>query len=139
MEIRITDQVTQEDVDQVHQGLRAYNLAHREPAEEKALGIFMEDEAGRKLAGLTGETFGNWLCIKYLWVSESRRGQGVGSRLQAAAEQEALRRGAKNVFLATFSFQAPGFYRKHGYQEVFRLAELPYTGYRAYFIKKLME
>ena len=139
MNFRITDDGDARDIHEIYGLLKAYNLSRREASQNVPIGVFLEDEADRKLAGLTGETFGNWLCIKYLWVSESRRGQGVGSRLLAAAEQEALRRGAKNVFLDTFSFQAPGFYRKHGYQEVFRLAELPYTGYRAYFIKKLME
>ena len=50
---------------------------------------------GRKLAGLTGETFGNWLCIRYLFVSEQLRGQGIGGKLLQAAEEEARKRGCK--------------------------------------------
>ena len=34
------------------------------------IGLFFEDENSRKLAGLTGEIFGNWLCIQFLFVSE---------------------------------------------------------------------
>ena len=68
-----------------------------------------EDETGQKLAGLTGETFGNWLCIQYLFVSEQLRGQRIGSKL---------------------SFQMPTFYKNHGYREVFTLEEYPYTGKR---------
>ena len=34
--------------------------------------------------GLIGETFGNWLSIKYLWVSEELRGEGIGSAILQA-------------------------------------------------------
>ena len=101
------------------------------------LGVFQEDSAGTKQAGLIGETFGNWLSIKYLWVSSDLRRNGVGSRLLKAAEDEAKSRGAKYVFVDTFDFQAPGFYVKHGYHEVFELSEYPKTGTRHYYTKEL--
>jgi GNAT superfamily N-acetyltransferase len=104
---------------------------------EIPIGVFYEDTLGRKRAGLTGETFGNWLCIKYLWVSEELRGQGIGSKLLTSAENEAIKKGAKYSFVDTFSFQAPEFYKKHGYKEVFNLFEYPYTGSRYYLIKYL--
>ena len=97
-----------------------------------------EDETGQKLAGLTGETFGNWLCIQYLFVSEQLRGQRIGSKLLEAAEAEARKRGCKYAFVDTFSFQAPTFYKNHGYMEVFTLEEYPYTGKRHYYTKKLL-
>ena len=100
--------------------------------------MFFEDETGGKLAGLTGETFGNWLCIKFLFVSEALRGKGIGSELLKAAETEAVRRGCKYAFADTFSFQAPEFYKKHGYEEVFTLEEYPYTGKRHYYTKELL-
>ena len=137
MNYRVTDHVTNEDVDEIHRELKKYNLSKREPSEDVPLGVFLEDSEGKKKAGLTGETFGNWLSIKYLWVSEEIRGQGVGSQLLKGAEEEAVSRGAKYVFVDTFSFQAPEFYMKHGYEEVFYLFDYPYTGSRYYFIKEL--
>lgn len=134
---RITSDGDARDVEEIHAMLKAYNLAHREASQNVPLGVFLEDERGKKLAGLTGETFGNWLCIRFLFVCESRRGQGIGSRLLAAAEEEAKRRGCKYAFVDTFSFQAPAFYQKHGYQEVFSLEDYPYTGKRHYYTKKL--
>ncbi|MGN8632241.1 GNAT family N-acetyltransferase [Blautia sp. HCP3S3_G3] len=137
MEIKITDNVTDKDIDEIYQQLKKFNLSKMEPSEEIPLGVFMNDDNGVKKAGLTGETFGNWLCIKYLWVSEDLRGRGIGSQLLQAAESEAMKRGAKYVFVDTFSFQAPEFYRKHGYEEVFQLYEYPYSGSRSYFTKKI--
>jgi len=137
MQIKITNSVTEQDIEEIHRELKKYNLSKREPSANVPLGIFMEDEQGIKKAGLTGEIFGNWLCIKYLWVSDELRHQGIGSKLLKTAEDEAKANNAKYAFVDTFSFQAPEFYRKHGYVDVFKLEEYPYTGARYYFTKKL--
>lgn len=96
--------------------LKSYNLSNREKSENIPLGVYYENEAGKKLAGLTGETFGNWLCIKYLFVSENLGNQGIGRKIVISAENEARNRGCKYVFVDTFSFQAPAFYEKLGYR-----------------------
>lgn len=126
MNFRITDDVSEHDVNEIHRMLNEYNLVHREN-QKIPIGLFFEDENSRKLAGLTGEIFGNWLCIQFLFVSEQLRGQGIGSKLLQAAKSEAKQRDCKYAFVDTFSFQAPIFYKKHGYQEVFTLEEYPYT------------
>jgi ribosomal protein S18 acetylase RimI-like enzyme len=65
------------------------------------------------------------------------RGQNIGSELLKQAEETAKERGCKYAFLDTFSFQAPAFYEKHGYRNVFVLEEYPVTGKRYYFTKTL--
>lgn len=129
MNIRITENVTEEDIQDIHTELKKYNLSRREPSKDCPIGVFLEDAQGQKQAGLTGETFGNWLCIKYLWVSENLRGQGIGSRILKETENETLKRGCKYAFVDTFNFQAPEFYKKHGYEEVFMLNEYPIQGH----------
>jgi hypothetical protein len=42
---------------------------------------------------------------------------GWGAQL-LAAEEEARRRGCNRVCVSSFTFQAPGFYRKYGYVEL---------------------
>ncbi|MBO4458412.1 MAG: GNAT family N-acetyltransferase [Butyrivibrio sp.] len=137
MNFRITADGDERDIDEIYEMLKEYNISNREESKNVPLGIYYEDENNRKLAGLTGETFGNWLCVHYLFVSENLREKGVGSGLLDAAESEAKKRGCKYAFVDTFSFQAPEFYKKHGYKEVFTLEEYPYTGKRHYYTKEL--
>jgi len=136
-EYRVTKNVLDKDIEEVFDNLKEYNLSKLECSDIIPVGIFKEDADGKKQAGLIGETFGNWLSIKYLWVSSELRGNGVGTKLLKVAEDEARLRGARYVFVDTFDFQAPEFYVKHGYKQVFELSEYPKTGIRHYYTKEL--
>ena len=117
--------------------IRSYNRSKRETTESEPLNLYVEDEHGQLLAGLVAETFGNWLEIEYLFVKEGLRGQGIGSQLLQQAECEAKKRNCRFSFVNTYQFQAPAFYQKHGYQEVFTLKDYPCTGQRHYYQKDL--
>lgn len=107
--------------------IRSYNRSKREVAESEPLNLYIEDEHGEIMAGLVAETFGNWLEIEYLFVKEDIRGQGIGSQLLHQAESEAKKRNCRFAFVNTYQFQAPVFYQKQGYKEVFTLKDYPYT------------
>ena len=117
--------------------IRAYNQSKREPSKSEPLNIYVEDQQGNLIAGMVAETFGNWLEIEYLYVQEDFRGQGIGSNILNRAEKEARERKCNYSFVNTYQFQAPDFYKKHGYEEVFALKEYPYTGERYYYTKEL--
>ena len=103
----------------------------------KELAVLIRDDDDNIIGGLTGYTFGKWLIIKYLWISEAIRNKGFGSKLLLAAEDEALKRGAVYSIVDTFDFQAPLFYQKYGYKEVLTLEDYPVSGKRYYFTKEL--
>ena len=117
--------------------IRSYNRSKREAAESEPLNLYIEDDSGEIMAGLVAETFGNWLEIEYLFVKEDLRGQGIGSQLLQQAESEAKKRNCRYVFVNTYQFQAPAFYQKQGYKEVFTLKDNPYIGQRHYYQKDL--
>ena len=117
--------------------IRSYNRSKREAAESEPLNLYIEDDSGEIMAGLVAETFGNWLEIEYLFVKEDLRGQGIGSQLLQQAESEAKKRNCRSVFVNTYQFQAPAFYQKQGYKEVFTLKDYPYDGQRHYYQKNL--
>ena len=117
--------------------IRSYNRSKREVAESEPLNLYVEDEHGEIMAGLVAETFGNWLEIEYLFVKEDLRGQGIGSQLLHQAESEAKKRNCRFAFVNTYQFQAPAFYQKQGYKEVFTLKDYPYIGQRHYYQQAL--
>ncbi|NCB47573.1 GNAT family N-acetyltransferase [bacterium] len=137
MDFRITDKPSEQEINEIYKGLLKYNLERIENKDVRELGIFQEDEAESIISGLVGQTHGNWLEVKYLWVDEAYRGQDIGTKLIEAAEKTAKERGCKFSFLNTFGFQARGFYLKQGYKEVFTLNEYPLTGTRHYLTKTL--
>jgi GNAT superfamily N-acetyltransferase len=87
------------------------------------------------VGGVLGETYWEWFHLDLLWVKDELRGHGYGHKLLALAEQEARRRGAKHVYLDTFSFQAPEFYQQHGYRVFGELQNFP-PGHQRYFLTK---
>ena len=89
------------------------------------------------VGGVIGSTFWDWFHINLMWIKEELRGQGYGQRLLALAEDEPQQRCAKNAYLDTFSFQAPDFYKKYGYQVFGELPNFPHGHKRYYLTKKL--
>ena len=136
MHIRL-DNTESQKAQEIGDLIRSYNRSKREAAESEPLNLYVEDDSGQLMAGLVAETFGNWLEIEYLFVKEDLRGQGIGSQLLQQAESEAKNRNCRFAFVNTYQFQAPDFYKRHGYKEVLRLQDYPYTGQRHYYQKDL--
>jgi GNAT superfamily N-acetyltransferase len=99
----------------------------------RPFGVFVR-EGGEIIAGLAGETYCGWLFVRYLWVSDALRGRGIGRALMSQAEARARDRGCHSAWLDTFSFQAPGFYQRLGYEEFGRLDYPP--DHQKHFLRK---
>lgn len=75
--------------------------------------------------------------MQTLWVREDRRCRGLGGRLLDEAEAEAVRRGCRQMHLDTHSYQAPGFYRRRGYEVIGELPGWPEPTTRIFLRKPL--
>ena len=126
-----------EDVLVVHSGLEAYNRRRAEAGTFAALTVMLRNADGSVAGGLLGGTFWGWLHIDILWLHRDARGQGLGARMLALAEEEARRRGCHHVFLDTMSFQARPFYEKQGYTVWGELEDFP-VGHTRVFLKKAL-
>jgi ribosomal protein S18 acetylase RimI-like enzyme len=118
-------------------GINQYNRQHGGPEGFKHLCFTLYAPNGEVAGGLIGETYWGWFYINLLFVKEELRGQGYGHQLLTLAEEEARQRGVKNAFFDTFSFQAPDFYRKHGYRVFGELKDFPPEHTRYYMTKRL--
>jgi len=117
-ELVISSEPTPGEVQYLEDRIYEFNSAATGITDGEWLAIFVRDDDQRIVAGICGNTFGGCAEIRQFWVEEARRKQGLGTRLLGAAEQEVRRRGCRQMILATFSFQAPGFYAKHGFEVV---------------------
>ncbi|QBD81296.1 GNAT family N-acetyltransferase [Ktedonosporobacter rubrisoli] len=87
--------------------------------------IMVVDSAGQWQGGISADLYWNWLELKDFWLSETLRGQGLGSSVLAQIEQIGRERGASKVLLTTFEFQARTFYERHGYKVVGMIEDYP--------------
>lgn len=121
MQIELTDRPNPDEQAFIVAQIRSFNSGFIE-RDMRSLCLFARDAEGCLHGGILGETGWDYLHISHLWVREQHRRQGLATRLVLAAEEEARIRGCRNAVVDTFSFQAPGFYRRLGYEEFGRLS-----------------
>lgn len=119
----------------IGRGVGTYNKQQAGENHFQRLCYVLQGEDQEILGGVLCEVYWEWLYIDLLWVQDDLRGRGYGRLLMETAEQEARQRGAKNAYLDTFSFQAPDFYLKLGYQVFGELPAFP-PGHERFFMRK---
>jgi GNAT superfamily N-acetyltransferase len=139
MRIEQTTQPSDDDYNAILTPLRAYNasMAGDAGAEKFAL-LVRDDDGDQVLGGLSGKLLYRWMFIELLAVPEQARGQGIGSRLMAMAEEWAREKHCVGIWLDTFDFQAPEFYRSLGFSEFGTIDDYPPGHRRFYFQKRLV-
>ncbi|AWM91574.1 GNAT family N-acetyltransferase [Pseudomonas sp. 31-12] len=118
--------------------LRAYNASKAGVSTQETFALLVRDDNGEILGGLYGRVFYQWMFIELLSVPEQARGQGLGSKLMRMAEDLAREKACVGVWLDTFDFQAPEFYKKLGYSELGQIVDYPPGHKRLFFQKRLI-
>lgn len=101
-------------------------------------GFLLRDEAGSIVGGLTGYVLYDWMFIQFVSVAAELRGQGLGQMLMQRAEDWAREQGLGGMWLDTFAFQAPDFYRGLGFVEFGTIEHHPAGSRRIFFQKRLV-
>ncbi len=125
------------EIDFIRASLTAFNDNIVGADNHTPMNLVEYDNDGNVIAGLIGGTYWGWMYVDILWVDEKYRRQGIGSRLLQSAEKEAVRRGCHHVHLDTMSWQAPDFYKKHGYSVIATLPDIPNGNQKYLLMKKL--
>lgn len=119
--------------------LTAFNTAATGAGDYGSFSVKVADGAGDLVGGLAAWTWGGLCGISMLWVREDHRKDGWGSKILLAAEEEARRRGCDRVAVSSFTFQAPGFYQRHGYVETGQTLGIPGGNADVHMFKSLTE
>lgn len=118
-------------------GMMAYHAQHGHSRKVEHSTITAKNEDNELVGVVIVSFLWNAMEIDSLWVNESYRGKGVGSKLMEMAEDEGRKRGSSFAHTNTFTYQAPDFYKKCGYIEFGRLDNFPEGCSLIYFRKSL--
>jgi GNAT superfamily N-acetyltransferase len=118
-------------------GLVRFNRTKAGPLNYSRDVITVRGRRGRLLGGLILQSYWRESYIELLWLAGRARAQGYGSTLIQEAERRARRRGSRLIHVNTYSFQAPGFYRKQGYRLFGSLSGSPRGATKYFYVKRL--
>jgi GNAT superfamily N-acetyltransferase len=135
-DVVIEDKPAETDRQAILDGLVAFNNAAAGPSGYEPVAIILRDPSdGGAIGGLWGKVSYGWLFIELLFVPQHLRGQKLGVELMRKAEAVALKHGCVGIWLDTYGFQAPAFYRALGYEVFGEIADHP-KGTTRFFLRK---
>ena len=137
MKIEVLQNPDTQLIDYLDKQIADFNWSNWEVQERKPLAVQIKNEHGEVIAGAAGRTFGNWLQLSTLWVSEELRGKAMGSQILKSFEDAGKKRGCTTCLLDTLNFQAMPFYKKHGYETQWIQENYPKTGCKYFMVKTL--
>ncbi|MEV7930691.1 GNAT family N-acetyltransferase [Kitasatospora sp. NPDC088779] len=121
--LTVTDAPKPADVSLISDALDRFNTDSTAVDDRRPLAVLVRDcVTSQVIGGLTGRTSLGLFFLDLFFLPAELRHGGLGSEILRRAESEARARGCRTAVLYTISFQAPGFYAKHGWR---RLGEVP--------------
>ena len=137
-DIAAVDEPDPADVAVITEGLSAYDLGQIGYRDFRRLTVLVRDpQTGKVVGGLYGRSELGLVYVDWLFLPEDWRRARIGSRVLAMAEEEGRRRGCTRIALTTLSVEAPGFYKKQGYDVAVTIDCDPPGVTRYYMMKKL--
>jgi GNAT superfamily N-acetyltransferase len=133
--ISVEDDPSPADLRAIQDGLTRHALPVTLVPGFQRVAILARDEQATLIGGAVGAINWNWLHVALLWVAESHRHSGLGTRLMDSLEDVAVRRGCTRAHLDTFSYQARPFYERRDYEMFAALDDYP-PGHQRFFMKK---
>ena len=137
MKIEVLESPEQELIDYLDKKIDEFNWANWEVSKRLPLAVQIKNDQGEVIAGAAARSFGDWLLLDTLWVSDDLRGQNIGSEILKEIEASGKKRGCIKCLLDTLSFQAMPFYEKHGYETQWVQQGYPKTGSKYFMLKEL--
>jgi GNAT superfamily N-acetyltransferase len=137
MKIEVLENPEQALIDYLDKKIDDFNWANWEVSKRLPLAVQIKNDQGVIIAGAAARSFGDWLLLDTLWVSDELRGQNIGSKLLKEIEDVGKKRGCIKCLLDTLNFQAMPFYEKYGYKTQWTQQDYPKTGCKYFMVKEL--
>jgi len=125
MHIEEKRDLSPDEVAAIERRLYEHNCRATGFSDGKDLGFVACDEDGNIIGAALGYSWGGISELKQLWVAEPNRRRGLGSALLDKFIDEARKRGARRIWLASYDFQAPALYERAGFTRAINLKDWP--------------
>jgi N-acetylglutamate synthase-like GNAT family acetyltransferase len=116
--------LTAREVDGLEDLIDEFNISRTGHNDARQL-AFLAHIDGELVGAVAGFTWGGFGELRQVWIREEQRGRGLGREIMSRAIDEARSRGCAALYLATYDFQAPGFYAKLGFRLVCQIQDRP--------------
>ena len=137
-EIILDENPSKEDLKVIYSGLLQFNSdAYGAPENKQVVFLLRDSDSHETVGGLHAIWVYGWLYVTMLFIPVELRLQGLGRKLLAEAEAFARSQNSTGMWVDTFSFQAPGFYVRAGFEKFGELPNFP-DGHSRIFYRKLL-
>ena len=124
--MRITERdITKTELEAIYEDFRNIEIKDGVPQKKTERFQFVIEDGDRIIGYVSGITEHKWFYLTDLWVEESCRRIGLGTRLLNMIEDKARCEGMEHIYLWTSGYINPLFYEKNGY-ECFTILENKY-------------
>jgi GNAT superfamily N-acetyltransferase len=114
--------MTEVEFTRLNVGFEEHSAKYGNPAERaERLGFVAMD--GKRFVGCSSglayrrqSEYDNWFYLTDLFIEAAFRGRSIGAALLRQLEERVMILGIGNVWTWTAGYEAPGFYRKQGYE-----------------------
>jgi N-acetylglutamate synthase-like GNAT family acetyltransferase len=113
------------EIDAIEDRIYEHNSRETRRYDARGLGFVIRDNSGHMIGVAAGYTWAGTSELKQMWIEKAYRRRGFARALLNAFVTEARSRGVHRIWVATYDFQAPGFYEKAGFQRVAEFQDWP--------------
>lgn len=110
---------TSEDIQLLNDGIMHQAKEKKGMSQLNFFAFFIRDEDNNIVGGCAGDNMYGCLYVGQLWVKETLRGMGYGTKLMQKAETLAKESHCNFIAVNTFDWEALDFYKKLGFHVEF--------------------
>ena len=116
----IVEEASEADLAVLIEGVIRYGRSLAVGGDARPIACFVRDERDI-VAGASGRTEFNRLFVGYLWVDETLRSRGLGSKVLSKLEMAASKRGCIDALIETLNDRTAQLYARLGYRQVAKI------------------
>jgi GNAT superfamily N-acetyltransferase len=137
-------EMTETEFARMNSGFDEHTIEHGNPIEtsERFGFVVMDGEmfvgCSSGLAYRNDNGYSNWFFITDLFIERTYRKQGLGAAALRKLEERVRTLSIKNIWTWTAAYEAPGFYKKQGYEVFCELEDWYSSGHSRVGLRKAL-